>query len=295
MAPVSLPSTTVTPEPCETCGGALGPSSTLPPCLCELGPPEPRPTEPAPPEAKGGGETHAKALRCPSCGGWLESGMRRCTYCKVELASVRCWRCFDLSFAGSERCAGCGASLGLEGDLGPTDARCPDCDEALHLIDVGEHRVQECESCAGLLVDHDTLRHLTDLREAEAGVSMPGQVKRQPLSGRSVRYRSCPACEHIMTPRNFGGRSGIVVDVCKDHGVWFDEDELTHVLEFVASGGLRDQRRREIEDAKMELSRKRVDALHEQMRVPHSTYEAKQVHSASALVSALVDVGSWFF
>jgi Zn-finger nucleic acid-binding protein len=39
---------------------------------------------------------------------------------------------------------------------------------------------------------------------------------------------------------NFGKRSGVIVDVCKEHGVWFDRGELTQAIEFVAKGGLDD-------------------------------------------------------
>lgn len=274
----------VTSERCGDCGGALGPGADFPPCLCDL---SPLVEEPRPPAEAGGG-THARALKCPSCGGWLETGARRCTYCRVELASVRCWRCFDLSFAGTAICARCGASLGLEGDLGPTSSRCPDCTEALHLVDVGDHRVQECPTCAGLLVDHATLRHLTEMREADGGEAMPGQVARRPLL-EEVKYRKCPSCEHVMTRRNFGRTSGVIVDHCKDHGVWFDTDELTHVLEFVASGGLRLTRATELTEAKEELSRRRLAALGEQLKTTRAYESTSGYHSAGALLSVLAD------
>jgi Zn-finger nucleic acid-binding protein len=41
-----------------------------------------------------------------------------------------------------------------------------------------------------------------------------------------------------MTRVNFGARSGIVVDVCYEHGTWFDRGELQAALEFVREGGL---------------------------------------------------------
>ncbi|HJL15447.1 MAG TPA: zf-TFIIB domain-containing protein [Sandaracinaceae bacterium LLY-WYZ-13_1] len=273
-------------ETCPTCGGARGPGSDRPPCLCELSPMAP--AEPEAPAARSG-EGHAKALRCPSCGGWLEQGVRRCGYCRVELASVRCWRCFDLSFAGTTACASCGATLGLEGDMGPTDDRCPGCAaDTLHVIVVGDHRIRECPACAGVMVDHDTLERITHAREAEAGVRLTGGPRKAELTIEPVRYRRCPTCARVMTRRNFGRSSGVIVDVCKDHGVWFDPDELTQVLDFVASGGLEQRRQRDMDEARLELSRRRIDAMNEQMRASRSVYETPGVHSGGALLGALV-------
>jgi hypothetical protein len=41
-----------------------------------------------------------------------------------------------------------------------------------------------------------------------------------------------------MNRKNFGAHSGIIVDVCREHGTWFDGDELAAALEFVRAGGL---------------------------------------------------------
>ena len=38
--------------------------------------------------------------------------------------------------------------------------------------------------------------------------------------------------------KNFGRRSGVIVDWCGRHGTWFDPDELERVAAFVAAGGL---------------------------------------------------------
>ena len=51
-----------------------------------------------------------------------------------------------------------------------------------------------------------------------------------------------------MTPRNFAGCSGVIVDECRSHGVWFDAGELARIMQFIREGGLdrararRDQR-----------------------------------------------------
>ena len=44
---------------------------------------------------------------------------------------------------------------------------------------------------------------------------------------------------------NFGKVSGVIVDVCKLHGTWFDAGELTRVVAFAAGGGLERTRARE--------------------------------------------------
>ncbi|MBX3271261.1 MAG: zinc ribbon domain-containing protein [Sandaracinaceae bacterium] len=277
---------------CDDCGGALGPSAERPPCLCRL---EPVALAPDAPEAKGT-KSEARALRCPSCGAFVESGVRRCGHCRVELASVRCWCCFALAFAGTDHCARCGSRLGLEGDLGPTQLRCPGCDgDVLHVIDVGEHRIAECPACTGVLVDHATLEAITHAREAEAGVRMLAPAS-APVGGAAapVVYRRCPTCGKHMNRQNFGRASGVIVDVCKEHGVFFDAHELTAVLEFVASGGMARTRAREVEAAKAELAKHRLDALLEQQRAARAHATDGKWASSGAFISALGGTDWWF-
>lgn len=58
----------------------------------------------------------------------------------------------------------------------------------------------------------------------------------------------------MMNRVNFGRVSGIVIDLCKGHGVWFDPGELQSILGFVGNGGL--ERMRESEAEFKELSKK---------------------------------------
>ncbi len=61
-------------------------------------------------------------------------------------------------------------------------------------------------------------------------------------------YIPCPECTSLMNRKNFGGMSGVIVDVCKRHGTWFDLGELPRVLAFVAAGGLERARARAAEE-----------------------------------------------
>jgi Zn-finger nucleic acid-binding protein len=57
-------------------------------------------------------------------------------------------------------------------------------------------------------------------------------------------YIPCPECGKLMNHKNFSG-SGIVLDWCRDHGSWFDRNELQQIVRFIGDGGLRKARERE--------------------------------------------------
>jgi Zn-finger nucleic acid-binding protein len=54
---------------------------------------------------------------------------------------------------------------------------------------------------------------------------------------------------------NFKSISGVLIDVCSDHGVWLDKGELTHLRTFIASGGLDKAQDREISASKHSIER----------------------------------------
>ncbi len=55
----------------------------------------------------------------------------------------------------------------------------------------------------------------------------------------AVPCARCPQCAETMARVNFGKHSGIVIDVCRWHGTWFDAGEIEAVMEFVDAGGVR--------------------------------------------------------
>jgi Zn-finger nucleic acid-binding protein len=64
----------------------------------------------------------------------------------------------------------------------------------------------------------------------------------------------------MMNRINFARCSGVIVDVCKGHGTWFDRDELSRIVEFIRGGGLEASRVREkeeIQDERRRLSQER--------------------------------------
>jgi Zn-finger nucleic acid-binding protein len=52
-----------------------------------------------------------------------------------------------------------------------------------------------------------------------------------------IKYLKCPVCQMLMDRVNFGYRSGVVVDQCRLHGIWLDNGEITHLMEWKKAGG----------------------------------------------------------
>ena len=190
----------------------------------------------------------ARMIQCPFCGAPCPPDARACPHCNVQLASVRCPHCFALHFTGSNFCARCGKELELEPLLDAADAPCPRCDKPLSVLqgapegtDLYALDMHECTGCGGLFVSQKVLDAIVR-REAPGPGSPTHSRSSAPTpvqhSADSVRYVKCPLCHVIMNRVNFGKRSGVIVDVCKEHGVWFDRGEITQAIEFVAKGGL---------------------------------------------------------
>lgn len=189
------------------------------------------------------------SLRCPGCGAPADSDAAHCDYCGAALATVTCPSCFAPMFAGSRFCAHCGAEATREHVEEDKPLRCPRCREDMQALRLGVTTARECAQCGGLWLDPESLQTLANAREECAGV-VSALAARVPLSAVTpdvVRYIPCPRCDKLMNRSNFARSSGVILDVCKAHGVWLDRGELQRVLGFVESGGLTIARERERE------------------------------------------------
>lgn len=226
----------------------------------------------------------AGRLACPGCGAPSEREARRCGYCGIALATARCPRCFAPLFRGTKHCAACGADAAAPAhaasEQGESQRQCPRCSAkqptALVAQLVGKTLLDQCGACGGLWVDRTAFEQLVEVaRSDQGGLSGLGGLQRargkvDPTA--QVSYVRCPDCEAMMNRQNYGKRSGVVVDVCRDHGIWFDDQELTRVLEFVRGGGLEQSRKIEAEDLRE---------------------ERRRLQSAETLSAARRQVGGW--
>ena len=125
--------------------------------------------------------------------------------------------------------------------------------------------MRECPKCEGIWADAESLQKICADREQQAVVlGLPRTLPVDTNSLENVRYVPCPVCNTIMNRVCFAHCSGVVVDVCRAHGTWFDKDELRRIVEFIRAGGLDVARADEI----AELERKRRELRAAQIAGP---------------------------
>lgn len=188
-------------------------------------------------------------MNCVHCGAPLPAKTIRCPYCDalndVDLRTMQ-------------------QNLGKEA---ASDRKCPRCDMLMKSVDLGidgTFYIERCDRCLGLFFDPGELEHVLDV-----STQPPDQADRELLNamveeghinqGRPVKYVKCPVCHELMNRKVYGAKSGVIVDICRDHGVWLDGGELAQLVKWANAGGLKLDAETRQRDAESEARRKRFD------------------------------------
>jgi Zn-finger nucleic acid-binding protein len=217
-------------------------------------------------------------LACPGCGAGVSPTGNRCEFCRAELLVRVCPRCFAHMFHGHRHCPGCGVAAAgparVQPDGEPSARRCPRCptlgSEPMVANLVGDVLVDECRGCHGIWLDAAAVDRLVRERQEKsvgavrAHLAPPeGLATESPppaIAAPARAYLPCPDCGALMNRSNFARSSGVMLDVCRDHGTWFDRDELRRVIDFVLGGGLEKSARKELAQVQAEVRRARAEA-----------------------------------
>jgi Zn-finger nucleic acid-binding protein len=162
--------------------------------------------------------------------------------------------------AGAEFCSHCGARAQRADDSTAAPLACPRCATALAAVLVGASRIHDCATCGGVWLDVETFQRIANDGEVQSGVLavLAPTPPTATVSAADIRYVPCPVCAKLMNRMNFARISGVILDSCKQHGNWFDRDELRRVIEFVRAGGLAAARNKE--KLALEEERRLLDA-----------------------------------
>ena len=165
-------------------------------------------------------------MNCTSCGAPLPAKTLVCPFCSTRNA-------VDLR--------GLSASTASP-PAAPRD--CPECRVPMESLNVGHRErffIEKCRRCHGLFFDLNELHALLDDAVAPAyEINYPlltAVEAASPAPSRPVAYVPCPVCSKLMNRVAFGSRSGVVVDRCRDHGIWLEGGELRRLMEWKKAGG----------------------------------------------------------
>ena len=163
---------------------------------------------------------------CSSCSAPLPVSGIICEYCGTR-------NDIDLKLTKSYR--------NLRPDLNRT---CPLCKIQLKTIDVGEKLsffIERCDSCFGIFFDLNELDEMIKVsvtKTKKVDLQKLFQITENPRHIDIIVYRNCPVCQKKMHRKNFMSRSGVITDVCFEHGIWLDSGELRQIMEWVKLGGM---------------------------------------------------------
>jgi len=231
-------------------------------------------------------EAHdAAVVRCSSCGGPRQEGAPMCGFCGADFTlherdlDTICPQCMTRVGNKARYCHHCASPLLPAAEAGkPTEYPCPSCGNGASLnsrsIEPARIAVLECPACAGLWIGTGEFSLLKERTRARS-VPLDGENQaRGKAKQRSTQrqqkgplYRPCPICRKLMNRRNYGRRSGVIVDSCGAHGLWFDPSELDAVLTWIRNGGEAVAYRRQMEE---EAEEKRQAALKRLVEPPES-------------------------
>lgn len=159
-----------------------------------------------------------------------------------------------MMFRGARFCENCGSEAKVVDVGAETSSRCPRCECALIEVIVGAFAMEQCPSCAGLWMPVQSFDELVEHAEHRAAASGL-RVARGAPGDEQVLYPKCPFCAEPMSRVNYARSSGVLINVCRSHGIWLDTNELHEIMQFIRSGGLDRAREKEVRRLKDERSR----------------------------------------
>ncbi len=197
-------------------------------------------------------------------------------------------------FRGSKHCPRCGAAAVAPESAEGILRQCPRCRIKLNPLELGKTNLNECPRCEGLWVDVGSFEKICADREQQSAVLGNAVTAAASTEVSKVKYVPCPDCSQLMNRMNFARCSGVIVDVCKRHGSWFDRNEISRIIEFIRGGGLQHSREKEKLDISEERERLRLEQLSMDMRRSAAIGDVEDhritgIASARSLLKFLLD------
>lgn len=122
-------------------------------------------------------------------------------------------------------------------------ARCPRCAAAMSTVTIEDDAIDVCSGCGGTWYDSGEFEAHIE-RMQRRGAPPAASSANTPRAEQRIVYLDCPRCGEKMHRKAFDKTSGVIVDVCADHGVFLDPGELAAILRYLAEDDVRDANRK---------------------------------------------------
>lgn len=90
-----------------------------------------------------------------------------------------------------------------------------------------------CPKCNGTWLDPAGLSLIVDKKEEKFEPDLIVETLSAAKSGidtdEQIKKLKCPVCSVTMSKVNYDYSSGVIIDVCSQHGIWLDEGELDKI------------------------------------------------------------------
>ena len=237
------------------------------------------------------------SLRCPGCGAPASPDDGACGYCHAALTAIACPSCFTPVFRDTKHCPRCGVRTAREvlGDW--SSMTCPRCTGRFAPVRVGDVELLECGDCGGAWMHPGPFERVCAEGETQAAVLARtlAELRLPAARAEQVRYLPCPECAKHMNRVNFARYSGVIMDVCKEHGTFFDRDELRRIVSFIREGGMdrsREREREKLVEEQQRLRRMQLDLEQERRKAqPYIVHERRRGGALQGILAEMFGLG----
>lgn len=108
------------------------------------------------------------------------------------------------------------------GKLPESEKCCPECERNFQILKIDETEIDHCSFCNSIWFDKKELATLINNSK-----DLPSEGLR--LRSRDSKY-DCPICQTNMEEHVFSEGSNLLVDICKEHGVYLENGEFERAV-----------------------------------------------------------------
>lgn len=105
---------------------------------------------------------------------------------------------------------------------------CPRCGSALEKHEISGFALHACTDCGGAWMDNAASQRIVQSFEQSAVVAAHGLGREASKPVDTTELLECPVC-HGALERVVPGGTKVEVDICREHGTWFDRHEIERV------------------------------------------------------------------